>query len=273
MTAFEGPPKNYVIRGGDEGIRRLAILSEVLWPTTRRLLERAGIRAGMACLDLGSGAGEVTMAMADLVGAGGKAVGIEFERVKASAAERKAAGRNVSNVEFRVGDVTHWYEDSAYDLIYARFLLTHLRDPARLVSGMRQALRPGGVAIVEDIDFNGNVCSPPCEAFDEYVRLYQEVVRHRGGDANIGPRLPSLLMDAGFADVHVDLVQPVFMTGIGKQLAPLTFEFIIDSLVADGLASEANLRAELAALEAFTNDPRTLISLPRIFQAWGYKAG
>ena len=61
------------------------------------------------------------------------------------------------------------------------------------------------------------------------------------------------------------------MSGIGKQIAPLTFEFIIDSLVADGLAAEANLRAELAALEAFTNDPRTLVSVPRIFQAWGHR--
>jgi ubiquinone/menaquinone biosynthesis C-methylase UbiE len=271
MTTRDTRLDYYVIRGGEEGIRRLGILADVMWPTTRRVLERAGIREGMKCLDLGSGGGEVTMAIAQLVGSTGKVVGIDLDEVKSRLARHKASDRQVSNVEYRLADVTEWEEDSVYDLIYARFLLTHLRDPRLVVSRMLGALKPGGMAVVEDIDFAGHVCYPGCPAFDSYVSLYQEVVRLRGGDANIGPRLPCMLADAGFADLHIDLTQPVFMTGEGKSLAALTFRFIIDSLVADGLGAEANLKAELEELETYTNDPRTLLSLPRVFQVWGYR--
>jgi tetratricopeptide (TPR) repeat protein len=40
MTPFEGPPKNYVIRGGDEGIRRLPNDPD-LWNDKAVFLEKA----------------------------------------------------------------------------------------------------------------------------------------------------------------------------------------------------------------------------------------
>jgi hypothetical protein len=44
---------NYVIRGGEEGKRRLDLLAEIMMPTTEALLTRAGIEPGMRCLDPG----------------------------------------------------------------------------------------------------------------------------------------------------------------------------------------------------------------------------
>jgi hypothetical protein len=51
-------------------------------------------------------------------------------------------------------------------------------------------------------------------------------VLRRGGDPNIGPKLPSLLIDAGFADVGVAIVQPVGLTGEAKLLNPITMDSI-----------------------------------------------
>jgi len=39
----------------------------------------AGLRAGMSCLDVGCGSGDVTLKMAALVGAEGHVVGIDHE--------------------------------------------------------------------------------------------------------------------------------------------------------------------------------------------------
>ena len=52
--SVKSPASSYVIRGGVEGKKRLELLARVLWPGTSRLLEQAGLRAGMTCLDLGS---------------------------------------------------------------------------------------------------------------------------------------------------------------------------------------------------------------------------
>lgn len=63
----------YIIRGGLPGRERLRILSRVMRPTTLALLQRAGVRSGMTCLDVGCGNGDVTFDMARIVGSIGRA--------------------------------------------------------------------------------------------------------------------------------------------------------------------------------------------------------
>jgi 2-polyprenyl-3-methyl-5-hydroxy-6-metoxy-1,4-benzoquinol methylase len=72
--------EGYVLRGGRAGAERLRLLNRVKWPTTEPLLRVAGLRAGMSCLDVGCGGGDVTLKMAALVGAEGHVVGIDRDQ-------------------------------------------------------------------------------------------------------------------------------------------------------------------------------------------------
>lgn len=81
---------SYVIRGGEEGKRRLDLLARAMAPATDAVLERAGIRPGMRCLDLGCGGGHVSRRLAVLVGPSGSVVGIDFDAVKLEAARHDA---------------------------------------------------------------------------------------------------------------------------------------------------------------------------------------
>jgi ubiquinone/menaquinone biosynthesis C-methylase UbiE len=188
---------HYVINGGVAGKQRMEVVARAFWPTTLTLLQRAGIREGMHCLDLGCGAGEVTFEIARLVGPKGHVMGMDMDAVKLGLARERAAKEGVGNVEFRQANVFEWDEDSVYDLIYVRFLLTHLPGCARVVPRLIRALRPGGALAVEDINFEGYVSHPANAAMDRYVGLYQEVVRRRGGDAEIGPKLFGMLAGLG----------------------------------------------------------------------------
>ena len=47
----------------------------------------------------------------------------------------------------------------------------------------------------------------------EYLRLYSAIVSTTGGDANIGPRLPGLLRDAGLQAVGMHVSQPAEFEG------------------------------------------------------------
>ena len=51
---------------------RLARQAELMRPLTQRLFADAGIRAGMTVLDLGSGAGDVAMLLAEMVAQRGR---------------------------------------------------------------------------------------------------------------------------------------------------------------------------------------------------------
>ena len=123
--------------------------------------------------------------------------------------------------------------------------------------------------MVEDIDYDGCFTWPEQEAFRRYGALYCEVVRRRGGDPNIGPRLPQLLRDAGFEHVGVSLNQPVGFDGGAKHIHVLTLENIADALVQASLATRADVDQLLEQLQAIAADTTVLAALPRIFQSWG----
>lgn len=263
--------ENYVLQGGDLGAQRLRLLAEVKWPTTKILLDRIGLRPGMDCLDMGCGAGGVTLRMAEAVQPGGRVTGVDFDEPCLTLA-RLEANRLGLDIAFQIASVDRFEERSAYDLVYARFLLTHLSEPKSALERMVQAARPGGVVVVEDIQFTGHFSYPASPAFDRYVRLYQDVVRHKGGDSNIGPRLLGMFLDAGLIDVELEVIQPTYREGSGKKIASVTMEHIRGSLVAAGLASDEEIDAIVAEINSFADDPQTILSLPRIFQVWGKRS-
>ena len=263
----------YAIRGGVEGRERLRLLSGVMGPSTRALLSDVGVPSGSICLDIGCGGGDVTFELARATGPTGRAIGVDLDETKLEMARREAKQQGLSNVVFDVQDVTEWEPPETFDVVYARFLLSHLTDPGSVVTAMRPHIRSDGVLVVEDIDFRGHFAEPHCPALSRYVELYTASVRHRGGDPNIGPRLPGLLRDAGCDDVHMKVVHHVALEGGIKLLSCVTLENIAEAVLADGLTTEAELSATINEFYAFARDPHTVLGGPRIFQVWGRNVG
>lgn len=263
-------PIHYVLRGGAEGKRRLDLLAQVMAPGTVALLTDAGLRAGMHCADLGCGGGHVSLHLAERVGAAGRVVALDLDEVKLAAAREAGAQLGLGNTEFRIADVEAWHEPATYDLVYGRFILSHLADRAAVLGRMVEALRPDGVLVVEDIDFGGAFCHPPDPAFARYCEWYRTVVRRRGGDADLGPHLRAMCKAAGLADVQIRVVQPVHHGHApGKALALGTLANIREAVLDQGLATVAEFERTLAALTACTEDPDSILGQPRVFQAWG----
>ncbi|MBV9034185.1 MAG: methyltransferase domain-containing protein [Acidobacteriaceae bacterium] len=159
---------------------------------------------------------------------------------------------------------------TVFDVVYARFLLTHLPHPEHALARMHRVLRPGGILIVQDIDFRGYFSEPDSPAFWRYVDLHIRAMQRRGGDPNIGLRLPALLEAAGFADVQMNLVQPAATRGEVKLITPITMENIADAVESEGLATRAELERLTDELYEFAHMPGTIGCIPRVIEAWGY---
>ncbi|HEX3932135.1 MAG TPA: methyltransferase domain-containing protein [Nocardioides sp.] len=257
---------HYLIRGGVGGRERLRVLGRVMRPTTLALLERAAVAAGMRCLDVGCGGGDVTVDLASLVGLTGHAVGLDVDATKVELARADAVQGAVTNVEFRVGDLAAGLGQEEYDVVYARFVLTHLADPASALEAMRRALRPGGRLVVEDIDFRGSFCDPEHPSFERYEEIYEESARRNGGDPWIALRLPSMLVAAGFADVQPTVVQPAGLTGEVKLLPALTLENIRATALRHGVSTGEEVDRLVDDLYAVARDPATFVGNPRMVQ-------
>ncbi len=206
--------------------------------------------------------------MAKLVAPGGMVTGIDMDDVKIGLARKAAAVRDVPNIEFRVENVNDWHEPDTYDVVYSRFLLQHLSQPVDLLRRMWAAVRAGGVLAVEDADFDGWCSHPSNEGLDFFVGAYAAVIQRRGGDHATGRKLFQYFHDAGIPLPEVTLVQSCSTQGDSKELAYSTLDATAEAILSEGIASREEIGAALSSLRAFTDDPRTLIGHPRVFQLW-----
>lgn len=124
------------------------------------------------------------------------------------------------------------------------------------------------------MDFSGAFCHPPDAAFARFCELFVALVGRGGGDANVGAKLYRMCLDAGLQDVQAQVVQPAhYGTAPEKGMMLSTLVNIADGVLAAGLASESEVRDTIAGLTAVTEDPRTVVACPRIFQVRGRTAG
>jgi ubiquinone/menaquinone biosynthesis C-methylase UbiE len=264
--------EKYVIRGGQFGAERLAVLARSWLPTTSALFDRIGVGPGMRCLDLGCGGGDVTLELARRVGPDGSVVGVDMDAVKLDLVRNAGAAQGLANVEFRELNVYEFAETAAYDVVYCRFLLQHLGRPVDLLRSMWAAVRDGGVVAVEDADFEGSFCDPPHEGFAFWVNAYQRVLERHGGDPLSGRKLHRRFTEAEIPTPEVAVVQTVDRTGEAKTLPYSTIDATADAIVREGIASADEVAAALARLRDFAADPGILCGSPRTFQAWSRRA-
>ena len=258
--------KEYTIYGGDLGKSRLDILSSTLHDQTTKFLEWGAVRAGLKCLDLGCGGGHVSLEIANMVGPSGTVKSIDADERKIDLASRLCRSKGLMNVDFQVMDAYQLIGFHEYDLIYSRFLLSHLSSPELVLQNAFSALKKGGIILIEDTDFSGHFSIPSNPAFDRYVSLYQWLLLKKNADANRGQQLMSLLRETGFNEVEFQVSQPAYRSGEGKLMAEITFSGITQSLLDEALIDQKEAEGLLKDLIAFRKQEDSIVSLPRIFQ-------
>jgi len=146
-------------------------------------LDRLGLREGWRCVDVGAGGGDVTVALAEIVGRDGRIYAVDSDP-QARDEVAKAAGAHA-----QVLAITQAAEaltlPEPVDLAFCRFLLMHVHEPVAVLERMAAAVRPGGwVVAQEPITSAGRVDGRPLSMPD---------ARH----PDVGAVLPALARDAG----------------------------------------------------------------------------
>ncbi len=146
-------------------------------------LDRIELGEGWTCVDVGAGGGEVSIALAEVVGATGRIFAVDNDPASRDEVASQAA-------KFaQVFAITQAGEElslpMAVDLAFCRFLLLHVVDPTRVLKKMAAALKPGGSLVVQEpITSAGRINGEPFSYPD---------ARH----PDIGAFLPALVREAG----------------------------------------------------------------------------
>ena len=172
--------------------RRLARLAEVFEPSlvnfVTRVVEAGELprRTGLRVLDLGCGPGWTTRALVRLLSPC-SATGVDgSERFL----EEARTHSSDSSIGYQLGDVTAIdFAPLAADVVYSRFLLTHLPDPAAALSRWADGLQPGGRMLLQETA----VLDSGHPALRRYYELVDILQRRHGQSLHIGCELPTLV--------------------------------------------------------------------------------
>jgi trans-aconitate 2-methyltransferase len=171
----------YAFGDSDLAARRLQFLAEVFAPATRALVQEAGLQPVELEIDLGCGPGVTTHQLSEMLPCQ-RVVGLDVSERFIGLAERTARGR----VSFSLHDFTHLpFPIGPADLMYARFVLTHMADAEAVLAGWASQLRPQGVLLLEETEWI-HTSSPP---FSLYLSIVERMLAEKSHVLYIGPRL------------------------------------------------------------------------------------
>ncbi len=236
---------------GDSGLAglRLEHLAAAFAPSSRRFLQYAKPGRVELALDLGSGLGATTALVREVTDAPRVA---GYERSQNFLA---LARRQYPELTFRDVDVlSPAYPDREADLIYCRFLLTHIHRPADVLKTSVQHLRSGGRLLLEETA----AWSSPVPAISRYYDLVQQLQAHHGQETLIGKRLEALAGGIAGARTTAVLQEIPMPAAVMARLHAMnlgTWKADPFMLKTHGLRALEDLEGELKAIAAGSDFP------------------
>ena len=170
---------------GDSPItaERLQLLAVAFEPSSRAFLAGLQPRQPQTIADLGCGPGYTTRMLAELFPSA-RVRGIDSSGSFIALAECTPAASS----SFEVADVTQPLPGGPYDLIYARYLLTHVTDFRQAIGCWSTRLTHGGAIAIEENQW----IETQQPAFGEYLTIVSAMLAEDGQRLFVGAELDAL---------------------------------------------------------------------------------
>jgi ubiquinone/menaquinone biosynthesis C-methylase UbiE len=181
-------------------LERLKIQAAVLKPVTMRLMKLAGLKPGHNVLDLGCGAGDVSLLASEIVGPSGSVTGIDASLRAVEFSSDRVAKAGINNVKFHVSAVENFQSDQRFDLVIGRYVLMHQPRPLDFLKAARSMVKTGGALAFHEVDMLSTFQTLP--AVPIYDVAMEEVMRAIGKGCpypDMARRLASVFAEAGLA--------------------------------------------------------------------------
>jgi len=185
-------------------------LGEHILPLVPGLVER--LERGIDVLDVGCGSGRAINWLAERFPSS-RFFGYDLSDEAIHNARREAGSRGLVNATFEVRNVTRLGETGRYDLVTAFDAIHDQAWPAEVLAGIRRALRPDGVFLMQDIkgatEHHDNLDHPLAPVLYTISCMHCMTVSLAAGGEGLGAmwgreKAEEMLRAAGFSSVEVN---------------------------------------------------------------------
>ncbi|MEV6610040.1 class I SAM-dependent methyltransferase [Kutzneria sp. NPDC051319] len=257
---------DYAMGRNDRETERLMLQADIYRSHSRHLFTIAGIEPGMRVLDVGCGAGDISLLIADLVGPTGAVIGVDADPAVLEVARSRA--RELPYLEFRQGLLPDVKLDGPVDAVVGRLILMHLPDPAAAVRELARHVRPGGVVTFQDFELDTCRAAPPTPLATQCLDWIRGSMRAAGIEPNPGESMYRTFRDAGLEVAGVagsrpagnaDSVNVVHAAATVTSLAPMIEKASLATMAE--IAPDTlydRLRAEIAQVDGVMYSPELI---------------
>jgi ubiquinone/menaquinone biosynthesis C-methylase UbiE len=207
MTHHQAADPIYFLAQGDSETRRLIQQGQFYNPSTRWLLQQAGIQPGMKVLDVGSGSGDVTLLAREMVGVTGAVVGVDQNPAVLDVARARAQAAGYTNVIFVQGDLRTVGLAHDFDAVIGRFVLKYVGEPALALKHLLGHLTSGGIVAFQEMNLarDSSRSVPHLPLWYQAASWIDEAAERAGIDTAMGYRLRQVFKAAGFPEPQMHL--------------------------------------------------------------------
>ncbi len=223
----------------------------------RRTFDLLDMRPGHRVLDVGCGLGQDVLAMAELIGPTGEAVGLDLSRTMIEEARKRSRGTDLP-VSYYHGDAHGLpFADGSFDRCHADRTFQHLPHPERALAEMIRVTGPGGKLLIVEPDHETLVIDTP---YREVTRRFLAFRSDTLAQGDIAHRLYRMFKEFRLADVAVEAATQV-STDYEATNSVMRFDGGIRVAQEHGVVTEEEADRWVAYIEEAAREDRFLCAL------------
>jgi SAM-dependent methyltransferase len=258
--------RRYVLDGTDQDIRRLLSISQEAAEMTRAAFRRVGVQDGWSAIDCGCGPLGGLAIIAEMVGPGGRIVGVDFSKPAVQQARAVVSSLGLGNVEVVEGDI-HDLDPvmlgAPFDLAYTRLFLMHQANPVQTLRHIANLLRPGGLLVAhEPLRTPPPRSHPDVAALAGYWALAHRLLERAGVPPDAVEDLPRYAREAGFEVAWVSGYFASVDPEVGFEIHANTLAAARERATQSGVATEREIDDLIRSLRAAKSDAHEWVSSP-----------
>ena len=266
IVSLGNEQNNYTLSVGERDKDRLLIQDRLCQTGTERFLRSCGIPVGARVLEIGCGLGQCAQVLARIVGETGSVLATDISTKQLDLAQL-LADKSLRNIEFKNLSVFDLDKTSEkFDVIYMRFVLLHMPDQAAMLTVVKNALKPGGKLIIEDITGNYTLRGTPDTVGLSYVKLFdQKQFEMQNCNDCYFDELPFMVVQQGFKVELLERYHPRLTTVQDRSLFTYGCASLHDALIGAKKMTEQEYQHMYKVIDDLVHDPKV--------DLWYYEMG